>query len=198
MWFLVVTRQLSCFSAFADLHGLSSLTCCFYEYIRADACCESIWLGYTAARHFFSLQLLEDKFWKVTRVNLRSLAPTSILISIWTSVLQLVLLYNDDFLLSIFYLILFFLWFWSRFDSIQSVCTITTRQLLWIQLWSGASTFDHWHAACSFKLCCTLSFGLLWSWFCLKGFWLGYLHLFLLSKSPNLLLAWGGIDVHVW
>ena len=37
MWFLVVTRQLSCFSAFADLHGLSSLTCCFYEYIRADA-----------------------------------------------------------------------------------------------------------------------------------------------------------------
>ena len=102
MWFLVVTQKLSCFSAFADLHGLSSLTCCFYEYIRADACCESIWLGYTAARHFFSLQLLEDKFWKVTRVNLRSLAPTSILISIWTSVLQLVLLYNDDFLLSIY------------------------------------------------------------------------------------------------
>jgi len=107
VWFLVVTRKLSCFSAFADLHGLSSLTCCFYEYIRADAV-NRFDLATQPRDIFFSLQLLEDKFWKVTRVNLRSLAPTSILISIWTSVLQLVLLYNDDFLLSIFYFIYFF------------------------------------------------------------------------------------------
>ena len=196
MWFLVVTRQLSCFSAFADLHGLSSLTCCFYEYIRADAVnrfdlatqpCDIFFLYSFSKINFGRWPELtcghwhQPRFWFQFELQFCS----------WFCCTTMIFF-------SAYIYIYIFLWFWSRFDSIQSVCTITTRQLLWIQLWSGASTFDHWHAACSFIPCCTLSFGLLWSWFCLKGFWLGYLHLFLLSKSPNLLLAWGGIDVHVW
>ena len=147
MWFLVVTRQLSCFSAFADLHGLSSLTCCFYEYIRADAV-NRFDLATQPRDIFFSLQLLEDKFWKVTRVNLRSLAPTSILISIWTSVLQLVLLYtyNDYFLLSIFFCIFFFfvilVSIWFNIVSVHYHHTTTALDTVVIR------SFNLWSPAC--------------------------------------------------